>query len=398
MLVASVLVVCVCVLLWARLTPFILIYTNFREPLPHLSFVNNKFTIVQFADLHFGESNKKDYNSIVGMRSILAAEDRVDLIVFSGDQISGDAIPDIDGHRIKWIESLSVVGEFNIPFLTLFGNHDDMPYGFNPTIAYQLMIYLLFSWICLSGLLFVIYLTFPCIKHAISRYIPQMALLLLVVVAGCFITGPSSRIRDYLHNVEANTYPSLSYSSPVDTDCKTCNFFLPLLVNGTVFFNILTLDSGGGWIPYGVHGSYHDWIANNPGGVVETDFIAFFHVPTPEFKDFYADRESIDCFGELNTEQNNENLNHVLVSLKSSLKHPKAKAVFVGHDHGNDWCCRTTNEWPSICYGKHTGFGGYGEWKRGARVIRLDLDNTGNVTIETWLRMVDGTTMSRGFI
>jgi hypothetical protein len=394
MLVVSVLVVCVCVLFWAWLTPFILIHTNFREPLPRLSFMNNKFTIVQFADLHFGEADEKDYNSIIGMRNILAAEDRVDLIIFSGDQISGDVIPDMDGHRIKWIESLSVVGEFKIPFVTLFGNHDDRPYGFNPSEAFQWMVYLIISYICLTCLLIIIYHALTCTKHTIRRYIPQIALLFVIIVAGYFITSPSSRVRNYLHKLEANTYPSLSYSSPVDADCNTRNFFLPLLVNGTVVFNILTLDSGGGRIPYGVSGSYSDWIANNPNWVDVTDFIAFFHVPTPEFKDVYAGSTSADCFGKLNTEPNNENLNHALVSLKYS----KARAVFVGHDHGNDWCCRATIEWPSLCYGKHTGFGGYGEWERGARVVRLELDNTGKVAMETWLRMVDGSMMSRGFI
>lgn len=36
------------------------------------------------------------------------------------------------------------------------------------------------------------------------------------------------------------------------------------------------------------------------------------------------------------------------------------KAVFVGHDHGNDWCCPFAGGL-MVCYGRHTGYGGYGE-------------------------------------
>ncbi|KAK1398323.1 hypothetical protein POM88_008186 [Heracleum sosnowskyi] len=35
------------------------------------------------------------------------------------------------------------------------------------------------------------------------------------------------------------------------------------------------------------------------------------------------------------------------------------KAVFVGHNHGLDWCCPDKKLW--LCSSRHTGFGGYGE-------------------------------------
>jgi len=34
------------------------------------------------------------------------------------------------------------------------------------------------------------------------------------------------------------------------------------------------------------------------------------------------------------------------------------RAVFVGHDHGNDWCC--PHGTMTVCFGRHTGYGGYG--------------------------------------
>lgn len=45
---------------------------------------------------------------------------------------------------------------------------------------------------------------------------------------------------------------------------------------------------------------------------------------------------------------------------------------------GNSWCC--PHKTIEICYNRHTGYGGYGEWTRGARVIQLDINNIGNQT------------------
>ena len=43
----------------------------------------------------------------------------------------------------------------------------------------------------------------------------------------------------------------------------------------------------------------------------------------------------------------------------------------------------------SMCYGRHTGYGGYGEWARGGRQILLDERSLGD-DIRTWIRMEDG--------
>lgn len=76
------------------------------------------------------------------------------------------------------------------------------------------------------------------------------------------------------------------------------------------------------------------------------------------------------------------------------------RSMFVGHDHGNfflsfyetlihankspslcagnSWCCPYNGI--EICYNRHTGYGAYGEWTRGARVISLDFNNLANQT------------------
>lgn len=80
------------------------------------------------------------------------------------------------------------------------------------------------------------------------------------------------------------------------------------------------------------------------------------------------------------------------------------KAVFSGHDHGNDWCFRwnskltamvLTGNGLDLCFSRHTGYGGYGSWTRGSRQVLVRLGDLGTST-ETWTRLEDGTTI--GFI
>lgn len=74
-------------------------------------------------------------------------------------------------------------------------------------------------------------------------------------------------------------------------------------------------------------------------------------------------------------------------------------AVFSGHDHGNDWCCKwdgrlgdmtLTGDGVNLCFGRHTGYGGYGSWTRGSRQVMVSLETLGKET-ETWTRLEDGT-------
>lgn len=84
-------------------------------------------------------------------------------------------------------------------------------------------------------------------------------------------------------------------------------------------------------------------------------------------------------------------------------------AMFVGHDHGNTWC----HTWASgqtlpgvdipgtglhICFGQHSGYGGYGSWTRGGRQVRVTEDALKQAakdissadrrpSIDTWIRL-----------
>jgi hypothetical protein len=75
-------------------------------------------------------------------------------------------------------------------------------------------------------------------------------------------------------------------------------------------------------------------------------------------------------------------------------------AVFSGHDHGVDWCMKwskdLTDTTPSngnglnICFNRHSGYGGYGDWTRGARQIVVGEDSLGQNVVDTWIRLENG--------
>ncbi|POS80225.1 hypothetical protein DHEL01_v201384 [Diaporthe helianthi] len=66
-------------------------------------------------------------------------------------------------------------------------------------------------------------------------------------------------------------------------------------------------------------------------------------------------------------------------------------AVFSGHDHGNTWCYKWEGVLPgmtvagnglNLCFGQHSGYGGYGNWIRGARQVLVSQEQLKNLTVE----------------
>ncbi|KAJ0042312.1 hypothetical protein Pint_17752 [Pistacia integerrima] len=72
-------------------------------------------------------------------------------------------------------------------------------------------------------------------------------------------------------------------------------------------------------------------------------------------------------------------------SISRKLWGQEFEAVFVGHNHGLDWCCPYWKLW--LCFARHTGYGGYGNWARGARIVEITEDP---FSIKSWIRMEDG--------
>ncbi|PTB67828.1 Metallo-dependent phosphatase [Trichoderma citrinoviride] len=81
---------------------------------------------------------------------------------------------------------------------------------------------------------------------------------------------------------------------------------------------------------------------------------------------------------------------------------PGLLAVFSGHDHGATWCYKWDRLVPgmtvagtgvNLCFGQHSGYGGYGNWIRGSRQVRVDLRSLRDSSrweAQTWIRLESG--------
>lgn len=83
-------------------------------------------------------------------------------------------------------------------------------------------------------------------------------------------------------------------------------------------------------------------------------------------------------------------------------------AVFSGHDHGDTWCYKWGAGSPplpglkvtpvndvTLCFGQHTGYGGYGNWERGSRQIAVSGDGRGGLEVQTWIRLESGNVVGK---
>ena len=67
---------------------------------------------------------------------------------------------------------------------------------------------------------------------------------------------------------------------------------------------------------------------------------------------------------------------------------PGFMALFSAHDHGDTWCYR----WYGInlCFGQHSGYGGYGSWIRGARQVVVSREGLADLAVDTYIRLESG--------
>ncbi|KAI1360292.1 Metallo-dependent phosphatase-like protein [Xylaria arbuscula] len=80
-------------------------------------------------------------------------------------------------------------------------------------------------------------------------------------------------------------------------------------------------------------------------------------------------------------------------------------ALFSGHDHGDTWCYKWDRLLPgmdvtpannvSLCFGQHTGYGGYGNWERGSRQVMVSKSGLAKFEADTWIRLESGNTVGR---
>ncbi|KAL2870366.1 metallophosphoesterase family protein [Aspergillus lucknowensis] len=85
--------------------------------------------------------------------------------------------------------------------------------------------------------------------------------------------------------------------------------------------------------------------------------------------------------------------------MRSLVETPGILGVFSGHDHGDTWCYKWDTQIPgmdivgngvNLCFGQHSGYGGYGHWIRGSRQVRISEGMLERGELKTWIRLESG--------
>ncbi|KAF3343780.1 hypothetical protein VdG2_07838 [Verticillium dahliae VDG2] len=137
--------------------------------------------------------------------------------------------------------------------------------------------------------------------------------------------------------------------------------------------------------------------------------IAFVHIPPHIFSQAQEAGVHVDLFPGLNDDmplafQGNEGEDAAFVN--ALLQTEGLHSVHVGHDHGDSWCSTwpgkdATSKAPFLCFAKHTGYGGYGTWNRGARILHLTISKAegenqgGKLFVDTWVGMENGNVVTQ---
>jgi hypothetical protein len=338
------------------------------------SSANSTFRIAVFADLHYGENAwtdwgpRQDQNSDLVISSVLNMENP-DFVVYLGDLVTANNLPMPNASKY-WEQAISSTRNKNIPWATLFGNHDDTAFEWPE------------DWFGSLGV--------PSIQCSSSQSATGSEQM-----ADCYFRR-STRAEliqlDVQHNLSHSSYgPRSLWPSISNYVLEVTSYKHPELPAAFLYF----LDSGGGSYPEVISASQARWFQQtsaqtNPGARIPE--IVFWHIPSQAYSEIAPSSGSPinqPCVGSINLEevapQEAEwGIMDILTNRTS------VKAVIVGHNHGLDWCCPYKSLW--LCFARHTGYGGYGSWPRGARILELVEEP---FALNSWIRMEDGTTHSK---
>ncbi|KAI5060324.1 hypothetical protein GOP47_0024744 [Adiantum capillus-veneris] len=309
-----------------------------------LNFRGNTFTMALFADLHFGEAASEEWGPLQDVKSqrvmsfVLDAE-KPDLVIFLGDILTANNMVCHNATNY-WTQAISATLQRNISWASVFGNHDDMSFEW-PV-----------DWFGVAGI--------PG-EDNIDHYFRGTTRAELMAHDMSF--GASFSVKG-----SRSLWPSVSnYAMQIFSQNST-NLEEPLLI---LYF----LDSGGGSYPELISARQISWfheVASELNPDQRVPELAFWHIPTQGYVDIApppGSRIESPCVGSINLETVAPQVVELgfmeLLSERRSMK-----AAFVGHNHGLDWCCPTKSAGMMyLCFARHTGYGGYGTWTRGARII-----------------------------
>ncbi|THG19779.1 hypothetical protein TEA_008333 [Camellia sinensis var. sinensis] len=301
-------------------------------------------------------------------------------VIYLGDVITANNMA-IANATLYWDQAISPTKARGIPWASLFGNHDDAPFEWP------------MEWFSASGI--------PQLQCPASRVLDvdsfSATTVLDIAEKKQFrISHLKQLLQKYfiLHSLKQSqttmselvlrsfgqAYPTMFFNSHHQ-----------MIPNHQVAF-LYFIDSGGGTYPEVVSRSQADWFQRkshelNPDSRVPE--IIFWHIPSKAYEKVAPMLLFMSsCVGSINKERIAPQQAEMGI-MKLLEGRPSVKAVFAGHNHGLDWCCPYKKLW--LCYARHTGYGGYGNWPRGARILEI---TSQPFSLKSWIRMEDGNSHS----
>lgn len=324
---------------------------------------NGEFRILQVADMHYGNgkttpcedmlpqqmSSCSDLNTTDFIFRMIQAE-KPHLIVFTGDNIFGfDAKDPVKSMNAAFAPAISS----NIPWAAVLGNHDQE------------------STLSREGLM----------KHIVGM---KNTLSLLNPPDVPDIDGFGNYNLE-VHGIEGSELANKSVLN------------LYFLDSGD--YSTVPSIPGYGWIKPSQQFWFHrtskklkmqkTYVHNSNAVKAPAPGLAYFHIPLPE----YASFDSSNFTGVRQEGISSATINSGFFT--TMVEAGDVKAVFVGHDHINDFCGKLMNI--NLCYAGGFGYHAYGKagWSRRARMVVASLEKTGKggwgdvISIKTWKRLDD---------
>lgn len=335
---------------------------------------SGQFKISIFEDLHFGEDEfstwapQHDAQTLRVMANLLEAENP-NFVVLNGDLVTGEnTYLDNSTDYIDMLVAPLVAA--STPWASTYGNHD-INYN-SSTDAFLARE-----------------------RNYPLSYTNQM------------VFGLSAGVSNYYVPI---------YATPADTTPSLLLYFFDS--RGGRAFQQLDADGKPFGVPSTVDPSVTSWFRSTSAALASQynrhiPSLAFVHIPTSQMAAFSSSSSGVDPNREpgvadeplFRPQSDDAAFVDALLATEGLL------AVFSGHQHGNDWCMGTprsstatntslSQEAPPLfaCFGRHTGWGGYGTWERGARQVLVDIEaladsdnGTGSPPeLETWVRLEGG--------
>eukprot|EP00249_Psilotum_nudum_P006615 c19933_g1_i2 orf=141-1151(+) len=286
-----------------------------------LEFKNEGFKIVLFADLHYGENAWQDWgpaqdrNSTCVMSYILDAE-KPDFVIFLGDILTANNLVSPNATSY-WEQAVSATKERNIPWASVFGNHDDTAFVW-PS-----------EWFGISGV--------PGVSE-MDQYFRGVT-------------------RAELMRNDKKNILSLSMEGPKVLWPSVSNFALEVASSDSLSTAVILyfLDSGGGSYPEVISASQAIWfeaVSSDLNPHAKIPEIVFWHIPSLAYVEVSPSPNlpiKSPCVGSINFESvAPQSAEFGIMDILS--KRRSVKAVFVGHNHGLDWCCPYKDLW--LCFAR----------------------------------------------